>query len=195
MPKKHRHTPKLVAYLRGTALTVGDPRAAQADPRAAAVRSLADADPAVRALVDALLERGGCFALGELEISLGPLFRGRGGEPWNGAGAVIGARELPLAKSGAGDLYVWNADDCTVCLRRHDQGWQERGRWRSVDAFLDAAMWSALESVEADDLNTTDAARWARISLAVAIAGAEALDDEARMRLIELGVIADEEDD
>lgn len=157
-----------------------------------AALELAAADPVVRALVEVLVDRNACFALSDVEVSTGPLLRGKRDEGWNPGGKVIGPRDLALAKNGAGDLYVWNADDGTVRFLVHDEGWGTRRRHGSVDDFLEEALWSALENLEPDDLEEMDEPQRADVLVALAIAGAEALNDDAREKLVELGLLSDE---
>jgi len=159
------------------------------DPRVRLLLALAAGDPVVRTLVEALVRGNAYFALFDVETYAGVVLRGKGGEAWNQAHSVIGPRELAIAKNGAGDLYVWNADDGRVRVIVHDAGWTTGHTHQSIDAFLESVLWSALEHVEADELDEADDRLRASIALAVAIAGADALDDEAREKLVELGVL------
>ena len=67
--------------------------------------------------------------------------------------------------------------------------WGEASRSASFDAFLESALWSCLELIEADELDAADAPYLARVKLAVSIAGVDALEDDVRDKLVELGVI------
>jgi hypothetical protein len=188
-PSPARHAARLVAHLERTAPKL--PRAAlrKGEPKVRALLEIAAADPAVKALVEALVGRGTYFAVFDIEISAWPLLRGRQREPWNSGERVIGARDVPIAKNGAGDLYVWNADDGSVRFVVHDEDWGVRRKYKSVESFLEEEMYGALENVQLDDLEDPDDAYRANLRVAIAIAGEDALDDEVRERLEELGVI------
>jgi hypothetical protein len=187
--RKSGHAALLVAHLERVAPKL--PRAAplrKGEPKAQALMEIAAADAAVEALVDTLIRRGTYVAILDIEISAWPLLRG-GKESWNAGGRVVGQRDVPIAKNGAGDLFVWNADDGSVRFVVHDEDWAEQRRYDSVQSFLEEEMYRALENVQPDDLEDSNEAYRANLGLAIAIAGVDALDDEVREKLEELGVI------
>ncbi len=189
---KASHAQRLVDHLRGTGARLSTGALKRADAKVEAALALAAADPVVRALVEVLVDRNSYFALSDVEVTSGSLLRGKREEGWNPGGKIIGPRDLAIAKNGAGDLYVWNADDGSVRFLVHDEGWVTRRRHDSVDEFLEGALWSALENLEPDDLEEMDDQQRADVLLATAIAGVEALNDDAREKLVELGVLSDE---
>jgi hypothetical protein len=185
--RKTSHAALLVAHLESGAPKL--PRAAlrKGEPKVPPILEIAAADPAVEALVETLVRRGTYFAIFDIEISAGSLLRGR--ESRNAGKQIVGERDVPIAKNGAGDLFVWNADDGSVRFVVHDEDWAEKRKYRSVESFLEEEMYRALENVQPDDLEDLDDAYRANLALAIRIAGEDALDDEAREKLEELGVI------
>lgn len=180
-------TEKLTAFLREQP-PANVPHRGREDPRPtiAAKLALAQARPAVHALLTTLVERDTSFALFDIEIDPAVLARA----PWDEGHMT--EREICVAKNGAGDLHLWNVDDDSVRLVIHDEDWLVRTTSRSFDVFLEGALWTCLELLQAEDLDEADdldEAYRARVRFAVDVVGPDPLDAEVRERLIALGVI------
>lgn len=181
-------TEKLTAFLREQPpATV--PQRGKEDPRPAiaAKLALARTRPAVHALLTTLVERDTSFALFDIELHPSVLVRA----PWDDGHMT--EREICVAQNGAGDLHLWNVDDDSVRLVIHDEDWLVRTTSRSFDVFLEGALWTCLELLQAEDLDDADEldeTYRARIRFAVDVVGADPLDAEVRERLTALGVIA-----
>jgi hypothetical protein len=155
-----------------------------ADPAAIeAAVELARGHAAVHALLRTLVDRDTSFALFDVELYPALLARR---PPREGAASE---REIAVARSGAGDLYVWSADTGAVRLLDHERDFAEASTSASFDAFLESVLWSCLELIEADELDAADEGYLARVKLAVEIAGVGALEDDVRAKLGALGVV------
>ncbi len=162
------------------------------DPRLAPLLALArEADPRVFAFMDCLARRRQSFCLFDVEAYPEQLLRGKRGEPWNAGGAVVGPREVCLARNGGGDIYVWSADTGAVRFLLHDEGWKKRAQYASVDSFVEGVLSQCLELLEIERLDDADDAYLARVRVALEIGDADSLDEEARERLVELGLLED----
>jgi hypothetical protein len=177
---------KLVAFLETSAASpVGKaPPTKELDT----IVSLAKRDPRVEAFINALIAKKS-FCVFDVEAYADQLLRGKRNEPWNAGGTVVTAKDLCLARNGAGDIYVWNADDGKVRFLVHDEGWRASSHFANVDAFVEEVMQEVIESIDAEALDDVDETYLARLGFALAIAGDSSLDDEARDKLGELGVI------
>ena len=175
-------TEKLAEHLR---LRPAEPVTANgADPAAIeAAVEVARSHPELHALLRALVDLDTSFALFDLEVYPALLARR---PPKEG---VASEREIAVGRTGAGDLYLWSADTGAVRFVERERDWGEASRSASFDAFLEAALWSCRELIEADELDAADAPYLARVKLAVSIAGVDALEDDVRDKLVELGVI------
>ena len=189
-PKKASHGQRFADFLAVTDAKLPQAPLDPDDPRVRGIFAVALGDAVMSALLSTLVRRNTYFGLLDLETSPGVVLRGKNDEHWNKGGAVVGPRDIAIAKNGAGDLYVWNADDGSVRFLVHDEGWKVGSRHRSIDAFLEAALWRALENVQADDLEEADERVRASVRLAGQIAGSDALDDDAREKAVELGILA-----
>lgn len=187
--KKPSHGARLVEHLTKTGAKFSGKRL---DPESARVKpllSIAAKHPTVRAMFDTLIARNVWFGVGDLQTYAELILRGKSKEPWNAGASVVRDDDLVVARNGAGDIYVWNAGDGTVRFLVHDQGWAQRRLHDSFDDFLEEALWSTLETLDADALDDTDDDERASIAVAVKIAGKAPLDDEVREKLEDLGVI------
>jgi hypothetical protein len=183
------HGQRLKEHLETTAAIIRTTALDRMDAKVAAILKLAMADAVVGALVKVVVERNAYFAVSDVLVTPDTLLRGKKNETWNAGERVIGARDLAIARNGGGDLFVWNADDGTVRFVIHDEGWVERRRHGSLDDFLEQELYSAVESLEADDLEEFDETQRKDIELAIQIAGVHALNDDVRDKLVELGWI------
>jgi hypothetical protein len=147
-------------------------------------------DPRVHAFLRALIDRHTSFCVFDVEAYPEQLLRGKRGEAWNADEAVVGPEDVCLARNGAGDIYVWNAQSGRVRFLLHDEGWSQKADYRDVDRFTEAVLDAVVEGIDADDLENADESYLACLALAVDIADPDCLDDEARAKLVELGVLA-----
>lgn len=129
-----------------------------------------------------LVERDTSFQLFELRMYPAVLVR----EPWKAG--VMTERDLCVAKNGGGDLYLWNMDERDVRLVVHDENWEVSGGEDTFDDWLHQALYSALENVEADDLDEMDEVQGARVRLAIEVVGTEGMNRDARAKVVELGI-------
>lgn len=141
--------------------------------------------PKVFALFEALVQKDTSFALFDFETYPSVLVR----KPWKEG--VMGDHEVCVGKNGAGDLYLFDVQSGHVRFLVHDEDWQMGSKSASFDAFLEDTFWSCLESLEADDLDDASEEQMARIRCALAIGSVEALNDDVKEKLVELGVIAE----
>jgi len=153
------------------------------DPRVAAVLALAAGDPRVLALIETMVKANSSFYLTDFTLFPAVFLSGKNGERWNRGEAVVTPQDVCLAKTGAGDLYVWSSDSGEVRLLQHDRGWEGDAEFDDIDEFVEESMRKELEQIEAEHLATADKAEVARIKLAVAIAGDEAMDKVASAAL------------
>lgn len=178
---------RLTAFLVDEAAQpVGDP---VTEEQQAGIREIAAEDPEVAAFVAALLDGNTSFGVFDLEMNPAMLRRGKAGEKWNEGGAVIGADELCLARNGAGDLHVWNATTGEVRFVVHDEGFRVSRRHANLDDFVEHAMDQVIEMCDTDTLEDAEPHYLACLGLALRIGDADALDDEAREKLVELDVL------
>lgn len=154
------------------------------------IRGVAAEDPEVAAFVAALLDGNASFCVFDIEIYPALLRRGKSGEKWNEGGAVIGEDELCLARNGAGDLYVWSATTGEVRFLVHDESFRVARRHANLDDFVEHAMDQVIEGCDTDTLEDVESHYLACLGFALRIGDADALDDEARKRLVELDVLA-----
>ncbi len=148
-------------------------------------------DPRVHAFMETLVRRQQSFCLFDVEAYPEQLLRGKRGEPWNADQKVVGPREICLARNGAGDIYVWSADTGAVRFLVHDEGWKKRSQFANVDEFVEETLSACVELLEVDQLDDADDAYLARVKLALEIGGEDGLEDDARERLVELGMVKD----
>lgn len=181
---------RLVAFVEEQpASAVGKPVSAD-HPEIAPLLALAEAgDARLHKLMTTMIERKTSFWIFDVELYPEMFLRGRKGEKWNADGAVIGERDIPIAKNGAGDVYVWNAERGDVRLLDHERSFETRDEHASLDDFVEAVMESAVESAAVDQLEANDDAYAARLRFAIDVAGDESLDDEVRAALIERGLL------
>jgi hypothetical protein len=117
------------------------------------------------------------------------LLRGRQGEAWNAGGEVVGGDDVCLARNGAGDIYLWNAESGQVRFLVHDEGWRRRRLFDDVDDSAEGVLEQVVEGIDVDQLEDADEAYLARLRLAIDVVGDDALDDEVRDKLSELDVL------
>jgi hypothetical protein len=158
-------------------------RLALDDAGLAPVRALVACNARVRALVEIVVKAHTSFYLHDFVLFPGLFLRGKRGEPWNRGARVVGARDVCLAASGGGDLYVWNADSGEVRLLRRDRGWQPDWQLAGVDRFVEQAMLMEVEKADPSHVEAADDGYRARLRLAVQVAGDDMLDDGVRAAL------------
>src|SRR4051794_27570446 len=94
-------------------------------------------DAQVHALMDVIVRKNTSFCVFDVELFPENFLRGKKGEAWNASKEVLGDADVALAKNGAGDLYVWNAERGDVRFVLHDEGWKARRTYPSPDAFFE----------------------------------------------------------
>lgn len=156
------------------------PRLAIDDPALLPVLAVAAADPRVKALVETVVRSHTSFHLHDFLIFPRMFLRGKSGEPWNRGAAVVGPRDVCLAATGAGDLYVWSADTGKARLLERDRGWDARSDYADIDELVEEALHAEIENAEPGHFAKADAGYLARFQLALRIAGDDMLDDEVR---------------
>ena len=186
--KKSGAFDKLVAFLEASAAApVGK---APSQKELEAIVALAKkGDPRVHAFVTALTASKKSFCVFDVEAYGDQLLRGKRNEPWNVDGRIVSAKDVCLARNGAGDIYVWSAEDGKVRFLVHDEGWRAKSHFATIDDFVEQVFAEVVERVDVDALDDADEAYLARLGFVLTIAGDESLDDEAREKLEELGVI------
>ena len=170
---------------------IGEPLSLD-DEKLAPLLALAESqDPRVYGFMETLARRTQSFCLFDVEAYPEQLLRGKRGEPWNEGEKVVGPREICLARNGAGDIYVWNADTGAVRFLLHDEGWKKRSQFANVDDFVEETLGACIEMLEVEQLDDADEGYMARVRFALDIAGDDGLDDDAREKLVELGLVKD----
>ncbi|MGZ3419285.1 MAG: hypothetical protein ACXVEF_04920 [Polyangiales bacterium] len=160
------------------------------DAKLAAIIALAKKhDARVHAYLDTLVRKNTSFCVFDVEAYPDQLLRGKRNEPWNEGARVVTASDVCLARNGAGDIYVWNAEDGSVRFLVHDEGWRESQRFKNVDAFIESLLDKVIQLIDPDGLEEVDEGYLGRLRFALEIAGDDGLDDEAREKLEELGVV------
>ncbi|MFO0612808.1 MAG: hypothetical protein U0414_09485 [Polyangiaceae bacterium] len=126
---------RLHAFLeQATAQKVGKPLAASDAALASILGLVRTRDPDLARFMELLIERRTSYCVFDLELYPEMFLRGKRGEPWNAAGAVIGDRDVCLGRNGAGDVHVWDATTGAVRLLVHDEGWRESRKARDVES-------------------------------------------------------------
>jgi hypothetical protein len=181
MPKK-KPLDELIAFLRkqpkwkvGKKLTP-----AEAKPVLALAKKH---DGRVHELMTLLVTKPASFCVFDVEMYGEYLLRGKTGEPWNEAEKIVGADDVCIARNGAGDPYVWNAESGEVRFLVHDEGWAASSRYDDVDTFVEEVMLQVVEAAYADQIDEASKAYLACLRFAIEIAGDATLDDEVRDKL------------
>ncbi len=139
----------------------------------------------VHELFTMMIERDTSFAMFDIEMYPSVLLR----VPRKNG--VLGESEVCVGKNGAGDLWLFDVASGKVRFLVHDEDWAMKSRCASFDAFLEEVFWQALEYLEADELDDASPGQMAQIRCALDIGGADALNDDVREKLVELGVLAE----
>jgi hypothetical protein len=181
---------KWVTHLEGAPVTAVGKAVKASDAKVAAILALAEkSDANVHAFIETLIRKKTSFCVFDVEAYPEQLLRGRRDEPWNEGSKVVTANDVCLARNGAGDIYVWNADKGDVRFLVHDEGWKAKSTYASIDRFAETILEQVIERIDPDGLEDVDEAYLAHLRFALEVAGEDMLDDDAREKLEELGVL------
>jgi hypothetical protein len=137
-------------------------------------------DGRVHELMTQLVTKPAAFGVFDIEMYAEYLLRGKRGDVVEN---VIGASDVCIARNGAGDPYVWNAQSGEIRMLVHDENWAKRGRWDDVDAWVEAMMEQIVGLASGDQLDKAPKSYLACLRFAIEMAGEGALDDEVREKL------------
>jgi hypothetical protein len=177
-------TARLHEHLREAPIAPVPRRDVGDDAIRAAIGRLSPAGEVV-GLFETLLARDTSFVLSDFEVYPAVLLR----KPRTAG--VLGEQEVCVAKTGAGDLWLFHPREGYVRLVLHDEDFDESFRCESFDAFLEEVLWQALDALDADALDDAGAIEKAKIRCAIDIAGEEALNDDVREKLVAIGLLDD----
>ncbi len=137
-------------------------------------------DARVHELMTQLVTKPAAFGVFDVEMYGEYLLRGKRGDL---AAHAIGASDVCIARNGAGDPYVWNAESGEIRMLVHDENWAESGHWDDVDTWVEAMMEQIVEAASGDQVAAATKPYIACLRFAIEIAGEDGLDDEVRDKL------------
>jgi len=136
-------------------------------------------DGRVHELMTLLVTKPAAFCVFDVEMYGEYLLRGARGE----LAKVLGKDDVCIARNGAGDPWVWNAETGEVRMLVHDEDWTESSKYDDVDTFVEELMVQVVEAADADQIDGASKAYLACLRFAIEMAGEDGLDDEVREKL------------